>query len=130
MKESKTREELLDSTIKFYNSTNRAMQNTGGCYYHLQLAGEDKPRRCAIGREISEELAITLDLNNDGAVSDDDVFDKLPSRLQDMGQMFLQDVQLLHDDEKYWDENGLSEEGEQEVERLIKQYNLNYELQN
>jgi hypothetical protein len=128
MKRSKTREQLLKSTIEHFNLRNRAMHPSGGCYYHLKLKDDDKVRRCAIGRELPINLAIELDKNFQGSVNDIETFEKLPERLKQMGQKFLHKVQELHDRKSNWNEKGLSRNGKKKAQGIIDKFNLNMTL--
>lgn len=111
---SRTRRQLLNNTIKYYNSNNRAETTTGVCTY---ISNDGK--MCAIGREVGERKASYLKNQLFGAgVYDDDVFKALPKRLQDMGTYFLQDIQDLHDRKENWNKNGLSEKGAKQVEYI------------
>lgn len=107
---TQTRLQFLTETINYYNSTNRGVLKSGLCSYVLG---------CAIGRHLTSELAAKLELSNFG-VAHPEMFKQLPENLQKLGESFLREIQILHDNEKNWDENGLSEKGKEEVE-YIKQ---------
>lgn len=67
---------------------------------------------CAIGRLISDkELCEKLDSFKITGVYEPFVFNSLPENVKELGKPFLSDIQLLHDNEGYWNENGLSESG-------------------
>ena len=93
MKYSQTREELF---LKLVNRKEpRAQGNKGICVYSHNVNGG-----CAIGCDIRQSLALKLDsfeLGHDTGVNNPDVFNSLPNRLRKMGQMFLADLQHLHD---------------------------------
>ena len=122
LQKSTTRQELLDNTIKFYNLNNRCVTGLGCRYRYNNKA-------CAIGREISDELANRLDNEFISAqCSNNDVFKLLPIRLQKMGSNFLNDIQILHDNAYNWTKKGLSENGKSVVKGICYEYNLNYNL--
>jgi hypothetical protein len=109
------RHALLGRVTAQFNSKNRAMDHNGLCVYDHRFNGG-----CAIGRELSDELAGRLI----GAVSATIVFNQLPDELKALGKDFLAVVQKLHDYTKYWNESGLSEEGKErvkEIERKIEE---------
>ena len=119
MQKSRTRQELLDNTVRHFNSTNRSIKDgdLSVCAYRTSdgLA-------CAIGREISDELALKFDSEILGSVCN--VFDKLPLRLRNFGIFFLGDIQILHDAEDYWDKKGLNNDGREAVKEICEDYQL------
>lgn len=122
MKLSKTRTELLRNTVKRYNKNNRATYGSGQCAY---LTKDGK--RCAIGAEISKKKAKLLESNVLGhgtGVEEYENFEVLPKRLRDMGQEFLMGIQDLHDTVSYWNEKGLSEDGETRVKEICKEFDI------
>ncbi len=117
MKKSKTREELLINTCKFYNSENRGIDKLYDCRYMT-----DEKKRCSIGREVSTNKAVELEREG-GTVRH--VFSLLPKRLQSMGEDFLLSIQQLHDSGLNWTKDGLSYAGVEKVMGLIREYKLN-----
>jgi hypothetical protein len=101
--------EFLENTIKHFNSSNRGIDENGCCSYK---------NGCAIGRHLQPELAEKLDRINMVGASNPYVFNKLPKSLKELGRSFLLDIQRLHDDKKYWNLNGLSDEGKLYVEQI------------
>lgn len=122
---SQTKQELLQNTVNFYNSNNRAV-SSNKCQYITKSCN-----RCAIGREVQLNLATQLedmDVSSDysgSSVSNSKIFNILPKRLTNMGQDFLVSIQNLHDAKTCWDENGLSNAGKHQVDAIISAYNLN-----
>lgn len=114
--------DFLQETINDFNLNNRAIvkvseQTTACCYSHKINGG------CAIGRKCSAELADKLDKNfKNKSVIDNEVFNLLPYELQILGPYFLGRVQSLHDDDTYWDENGLSEQGKNYFQLIQSNY--------
>jgi len=85
MQESHTREELLQNTVNHFNSDNRSVVHTNYHYNSLcQCKYRSGNKGCAIGRELTDELAYELDDLNCGFVSEPEVFNLLPERLQMM----------------------------------------------
>lgn len=118
---SNTRQELLENTINYFNSKNRAVDGDGACNYYM-IDG----RRCAIGKELTEELARELDGNYaDSGVIEYEIFERLPKRLKDMGEVFLSKIQHLHDTSIFWNKTGLTNEGKEHVRIIKQEYNLN-----
>ena len=64
-----------------------------------------------------EEQVIELGLEQE-------VFDSLPTWMQDLGQDFLYDVQRLHDLKNYWSDKGLSSDGLKFVEIIKQKYDI------
>jgi hypothetical protein len=124
IQESHTRQELLDNTVNHYNLKNRCTNDLDDCYYRYQ------GNACAIGRELPDELANHLERNHAGhTVTDDEIFDQLPKRLQDMGKPFLSNVQSLHDGSFFWNENGLNKKGIIKLNYICKIYDLENPLE-
>lgn len=117
----KTRQELLDNVVGYYNSERRA-NDGASCSYHTKDG-----RRCAVGISVTLRQAKILQENYRGCtVWKDDVFDALPERLKDMGKDFLYAVQKLHDGDPFWDKNGLTEEGKKKVKKICDEWVLNF----
>ena len=117
---------LLEDTVKFFNSENRAYDiELGACMYHTK-----DEKGCAIGRLIPDkELCRQLDagIGEDKfrGVGKDCVFQLLPLNLQEYSQLFLKRLQSLHDYPLNWNEKGLSDEGEQRTNEIKKEFHLN-----
>lgn len=115
---------LLWDTAAFYNLKNRAMLGIECVYYH-----PDTKCRCAIGRLLTTEQAKRLArisaADGDGSLAN--IWEELPGDLKDYGKSFLDNIQTLHDVERYWTNEGLSETGfitAQRIAREVVQGNL------
>ena len=116
---------LLEETVKFFNSENRCITQYGGCNYYLE--GKDG---CAIGRKIEDkELCKELDKglgpDLESGVDKILVFSRLPDNLKELGQKFLHRLQRLHDDQENWNYSGISPKGEDVVKDIKEIFNLN-----
>lgn len=127
MQESKTRQELFDNTINHFNSSNRAIAEDENGFIGCKYRTKDG-RACAIGREIPTTLARKFDKTDDTAVDNDYIFDKLPQRLQDMGQYFLLEMQALHDNGDNWNVDGLTEYGLTVAKEIASRHDLNTDV--
>lgn len=107
---------LLEETASHFNINNRSTNSDGGCtYYPVNLLSEG----CAIGRLIKDkELCQNLDIHG-YFIDDKNAFSKLPLDLQELGKLFLRTVQILHDEEKFWDNQGLTVKGEKAKQDII-----------
>ena len=119
MQKSQTRQELLDNTVRHFNSMNRSIKD--GTLNDCMYRSEDG-YGCAIGREISDDLAKKL--NNVSFGSVDNIFDKLPLRLKNLGVNFLREIQFLHDLSGHWNKDGLSNIGRENVDRICEKFQL------
>lgn len=119
------RKEFLDETIAFYNLNNRCADDEGCCYYYM-----DGKEGCAIGRHIPDkELCKRLDEMKDGCCgssvgTNNNVFDKLPDNLKELGQTFLHAIQALHDSSIYWTDYGISGYGLKLAKEIRDKFNL------
>lgn len=111
---------FLEETAGFYNTDNRALNDTGDCVY----ISTDKSPGCAIGRHIPAELGKKLDDAPFSGVSNDDIFNALPYSLKELTKQFLTDIQELHDTAWNWNEEGLTETGKNRVLELKKEFDL------
>lgn len=116
---------FLEDTVNFYNSENRVLAHNGACIYSSTV----KSPGCAIGRHLSKDLARDFDVQkimfNDR--TDDlfvEYFEKLPTEIKELGDVFLGEIQALHDGGFNWNKDGISETGKIEIERIKKSFNL------
>jgi tRNA A-37 threonylcarbamoyl transferase component Bud32 len=124
MQKSHTREELLINTINHFNSNNRCSIISYDRYIGESCKYRMDDKACAIGRELTDEQAAYLDNMNSNGVNEPKVFEVLPDRLKAMGEDYLIDIQNMHDDKAYWDENGLNEHGGKLVTHICKKYGM------
>ena len=110
---------VLNEACNHFNSTNRSKDEiNGGCFYYPPTPSSEG---CAVGRLIKDkELCKSLDAMDDTGV--EQVFDYLPNDVQELGKAFLNSLQLLHDTSRFWNEKGLTEEGVEVKEHIIKHY--------
>ena len=110
---------LLKETAEAYTVDTRCFVPGKGCFYY-----KEGHQGCAIGRLVEDkELCKRLDekgVCESNEVSLNDIFEKLPLSLQEFGQSLLTELQVLHDLEWHWDNNGLSKEGKEKVKYITK----------
>jgi hypothetical protein len=114
---------LLEDTIQFYSedTSRRSVKSNGAggnvCYYSF------KGKKCAIGRLLTpEELELWAQVAEnkfEGLENSSYRFMAeicgVPVNLQGFDPVFLTGLQSLHDNDQYWDENGLTENGKEQV---------------
>ena len=113
------RKEILQWERDNRNSNNRSVDaKTKGCIYSGEIGCAAKgciysgEIGCAVGRLIEDkDLCSRLDNSALSGVCRTEVFNQLPENVKELGQEFLQDLQKLHDNYQYWNENGLSDSG-------------------
>lgn len=127
--------ELLEDTIKYYSeNTDRRCISKKGCYYSpITVNKVGISEGCAIGRHLDKDFALEIDkmdsdenfLGDSGITSvmyimlkDDENKSKFPDWMLTMNQDFLTEIQALHDDNLYWDKNGLTQEGFEYVKQI------------
>ena len=120
------RKEVLGIVTKHFNSTNRSTEPAPflGCLYL-----SDNGSKCAVGMFIKDEYINDKDWvmshNDDGAKYLLDPSDEiLIEEYRGLGVEFWTDMQSLHDEAAYWDEKGLTSEGEDMVAEIEKEYAL------
>lgn len=118
------RKGLLIRTVNRFNLNNRGVGKNGCAYW------TPEGKRCAIGWELSEEEAKRIEEEYPNETVDTDtVFGLLPISLKDLGRKFLAKIQELHDEDKHWDMDGLSEIGQFWIENeIITKFKLNISL--
>ena len=114
---------FLEETVAFYSINPRCViLGEGGmetCRYFADgLSG------CAIGRHVKDKQ-ICMDWD-ESALTVSSIFQDLPISLNELGRGFLQNIQDLHDNNDYWDEetNGLSQEGINKVKSIKQEHYL------
>jgi len=112
------RMEILEWEKTNRNLTNRSQLDVGTSCHYSALIG--KPFGCAVGRLLDEDLAEALDGMPESSVSRLDIFKILPQDVKDLGLPFLRELQTLHDIPSNWTDEGLSEEGMQFFEKMVK----------
>ncbi len=107
--------EIIDEVANFYNLGNRSTYGTT-CLYN----GSDG-KQCAFARmcvdpsELEEGVGAKNTLDKFG-------IDILKPEYRGHDYQLFHDVQVLHDNEWYWTEEGISEEGKKYVEELKKKW--------
>lgn len=131
-----TKLEIIDETVKFYSEdiNRRAIirGNTDGKPSHKCVYLTPDQRMCAFGRcmtidslKKAEEKG-SLNSTIDGLLSDlglANVDDVLRAKYIGHSTSFWADVQILHDRDNHWDQNGLTKEGEKYVSNLKEAWN-------
>jgi hypothetical protein len=117
---------LLKETINHYNSKNRSFEYGRGCKY---LSGQGK--MCAVGRCLKPKyLQEFYEIERGGELGNTGIHAVLQKTGYYIGNIVREEysninltnwvlVQSLHDQELYWDENGLSESGKKFVKHFF-----------
>lgn len=115
----KTKLEIIDETINYFNLGNRAVDAGGACKYVTRQG-----RNCAVGRCMVAPdpymwgCARLISINGIRV----NLESTLKPEYQGHSVKFWVDLQALHDNRSYWNEAGLSNYGVVEVEKLKKLY--------
>lgn len=125
--------EVLEDTVKYYSEdvNRRGLNLNGGCVYHG--IKDDNTVLCAVGRCLKDPKE--FESNRWGSVSDfycdifnDDFIPALKEEYQHLTyRRFWEFLQMLHDTELFWDANGITKAGENQVEVIkadLKSANL------
>jgi hypothetical protein len=125
-----TKEQIVRETVAFYTSKNRAAVESvdpdNGCTSTQCLYLTDEGKMCAVGRCMTKkglELVLVSYLKS-SAHDLDDAFDGIDKLLKKKyrGQniSFWANLQCLHDNKNWWDENGITEKGKAKVRYLFE----------
>lgn len=123
-----SKEEILNEVASFYNSNNRGYCSADGCTY---LTSEGN--RCAVGHFMSKKNAEiasgfggsvkTLDsILRQSGMGYSSFNDLLLPHVRGYDVDFWLDLQNLHDIDRNWDENGLTENGESMKRKIYFQF--------
>lgn len=111
---------FLEDTAKHYNENNRCSIN-GICQYR---PSGPHTQGCAIGRWLERDNPIITLSSIPGSATIDCLEVYLPVWMREMGMDFLRGVQVLHDDVKCWDIEGITPYGESQVIHIKRMYGL------
>ena len=113
--------EFLQNTINYYSEdvNRRAVVDNDDCIECRYLTEDG--RKCAIGRFLDITLEQSDKLSNT-PVESNRILNLLPNEVRDLGSPFLTDIQFLHDNNFFWNEEGLSHLGKKYVDTIIKDY--------
>lgn len=121
----KTKPEIITETAENYNSKTVAHFYDDQGYLRCKYLSPDG-NMCAVGRCMTEEA---LQEYGDFVGSADDLHRKavgldsiLKPEYREHSVAFWMDLQVFHDEEKNWDENGMTKEGKEEYENLLIKY--------
>lgn len=118
-----TKIEIINETISYYSEdvNRRGLSKTGNCVY----LSEDGTM-CAVGRclkepekfrNLEEEINILL---REGKTHN--INDLLKEKYTGHNQLFWEDLQMLHDNNYYWNSDGLTNGGKSKTEELLEKY--------
>lgn len=125
----KTKLEIIEETVAYYSEdVNRRASTEFGCYYHTEDGRNCAVARCLVNAQEVEDYVVT---NCDGLASARTLHERLgEEKFQNLFKedyknhdyKFWQDLQVLHDNNFYWNEKGLSIDGTIEYEKLKTKY--------
>jgi hypothetical protein len=120
-----TKEQIVRETVAFYTSKNRAVVESvlpdNHCTSTQCLYLTDEGKMCAVGRCMTKKglERVLVSYAKASAHDIDDAFDGIDKLLKKKyhGQniSFWANLQRLHDNRNWWDENGITEKGKAEV---------------
>ena len=126
-----TKSEILEETIEFYTTdpSRRSLDDAGSCVYNAGTA-----QHCAVGRCLTpffQEQGRKLKFNVMGFEDFVDYYgytshdEALQEQYQGHDMQFWVNLQYFHDTKKFWNETGLTAEGEEQMKFLINKYQNN-----
>jgi hypothetical protein len=123
--------ELLEDTVKYYSEDTRRraiVKKESGiteCWYTT-----DDGKHCAVGRWLQPNYQNTDWIDNEGCSADDlingtsaaydryEIDELFVEEVRNIPDWFWMDLQQLHDDDVFWDKDGLTEAGVKRVDEL------------
>lgn len=120
-----TKHQIIDETVEYYSTHDRAITGTGRCQYKTQDGKLCAHSRCLTDR--AREKVIELNLNM-GASAHSVLRHCGGDRIHQMkyrghNTLFWSDVQNLHDTDDYWNGRELTLKGKDYVKRIKAVYN-------
>lgn len=122
MQLNRTKEEylaLLEDTVKYYSEdpSRRSKNDSGYCVYK-----SENGNRCAVGRFLVKDFNYYL-YNTENSVEDlynyySETDEFLIPEYRGYDIDFWSTLQVFHDEGKYWDKTGLTDDGKLAVERI------------
>jgi hypothetical protein len=117
--------DLLEETVQYYSEDTSRRGKDDRFFMCVYIT--DNGQKCAVGRCMIEEYAEEFSNEGDVYELEDEVRttygEKLDSVMQDeykgYSTEFWSALQSLHDSEKFWDDEGLTEKGEERVEEIL-----------
>lgn len=116
-----TKVEIIQETVAYYSedTQRRGLNSDGRCSY-LTKGGQ----KCAVGRcllpTVVEKAARFWSVNELAHMLVDGILDNaLIERYRGHSNVFWQDLQLLHDNQDFWNAEGITKAGEEQVEVLL-----------
>lgn len=119
----------------FYTTdpTRRAIDEDGACVY--RLLEYDVVRHCAVGRymlpDVVENIDAAFDSKDDSSIAtlsecqidhSSSLDAMLQPKVHGMSIVFWSSMQKLHDIVRFWDDDGLTEDGDKYLEELLAKY--------
>jgi hypothetical protein len=114
-----TKEEIVRETVAFYNSVNRAFDTKlNTCCYTDQVGNHCAVGRCMLAKKRprinSDDNTKPIDIII-SRFNDSNLDHLLKEKYRGHGFQFWSDLQGLHDNARYWTENGISDAGKKYV---------------
>ena len=107
--------QLLKETVDHYsvNPKKRRCGTNDRCRYSPITLDIKTSKGCAVGRLLDPALALKIDRQFEGVSNSSvsGVWKHIPSNIQSFGKEFLRSLQILHDADAYWTEDGISDAG-------------------
>jgi len=115
-----TKTEIIEQTVSFYSADpvgRRARDRTGNAYYYKHPTTGNK---CAVGRCMSNPQNWSGYCTNLGpnVILEDELMPEYKGHEQELWR----DLQHLHDNNQYWTEVGISQEGQEYADKLLNTY--------
>ena len=130
-----TKLELLEDTVKYYSedtSRRAVVRDANGANECMYTTKEGQ--HCAVGRWLQDDYKNTDWTDNVGCSADDllgetgvirpyKADELFVEEVQHIPRWFWMDLQQLHDNDVFWDKDGLTEEGVEKVDELREDIN-------
>lgn len=114
MKTEERRLQLIEDTVLYYSQFSRSMcYDEEGDYFYPCFSGDTSKLNTAgdaLGRLLTPQRRNTIDKIY-GETPLENLWNELPKEILELGQHFLIELCVLHDNSSFWEDKKLSEEG-------------------
>lgn len=115
---SLTKVQIINETVEYYSNNPRGLDSSGHCTYYNKRTES----MCAVGRCLELDEAKKLANTDITADTIPNLDNKLQPPYKGHPVEFWEDLQVLHDTSRYWNNNSITDVGKKAVEIIINDH--------